>query len=159
MDIDATAPVITRDEILINAPLDAVWRIQTDVSAWPTWRPEVRAARLDGDLDVGSVFHWEEGGLEITSTVQEIAPLRRIVWTGPAQGIEAVHVWQFTPAPAGVLVHTEESWSGAPVDAQAASLQPLLDGAIRAWLGHLKVRAEVEARTPANRHSPAPSQS
>ena len=42
MDIDATAPVITRDEILIDAPLDAVWRIQTNISAWPTWRPEVR---------------------------------------------------------------------------------------------------------------------
>jgi len=144
MDIDATAPVITRDEILIDAPLEVVWRLQTDISAWPTWRPEVRTARLDGSLNVGSVFHWEEGGLQIASTVRELAPFRRIVWTGPAQGIEAVHVWQCTSTPAGVLVHTEESWSGAPVSAQAASLQPLLDGAIRAWLTHLKAHAEAE---------------
>ena len=143
MDIDTAAPVITRDEILIDAPLEAVWRIQTNISDWPTWRPEVRTAHLDGELKVGSVFHWEEGGLEITSTVRELAPFRRIVWTGPAHGIEAVHVWQFTPASVGVLVHTEESWSGAPVSSQAASLQPLLDGAIRAWLTHLKARAEA----------------
>ena len=36
MDIDTTAPGITRDEILIDAPLDAVWRIQTNISAWLT---------------------------------------------------------------------------------------------------------------------------
>jgi hypothetical protein len=72
MDIDSTAPVVTRDEILIHAPLTEVWKAQTDISAWPQWRPEVPAARLDGELAVGSVFHWEEGGLRITSTVTEI---------------------------------------------------------------------------------------
>jgi uncharacterized protein YbjT (DUF2867 family) len=142
MDIDATAPVISRAEMLINAPLEVVWRIQADVCAWPTWRPEVGAARLDGVLAVGSVLGWEEGGLQITSTVQQVEPLRRVVWTGTAQGIQAVHAWRFTPTPTGVLVHTEESWSGAPVSAQAARLQPLLDGALQAWLGHLKRTAE-----------------
>jgi hypothetical protein len=41
-----------------------------------------------------------------------------------------------------VLVHTEESWDGEPVRAQAAILQPLLDAAIRAWLTDLKRASE-----------------
>ena len=145
MDIDSTAPVVTRDEILVRAPLDAVWRAQTDISAWPQWRPEVREARFDGELAVGSVFHWEEGGPRITSTVREIVPSRRLVWTGPAQGIDAVHVWEFTPVADGVLVRTAESWTGEPVTAQAATLQPLLDASLRRWLVHLKERAERAA--------------
>jgi len=142
MDIDPTAAVVTRDEILIHASLDAVWKAHTDISAWPQWRPEVPAARLDGELAVGSVFHWEEGGLHITSTVTEIVPFRRLVWTGPAQGINAVHVWEFTPLNDDVLVRTAESWAGEPVTAQAATLQPLLDASLRRWLLHLKQRSE-----------------
>jgi uncharacterized protein YndB with AHSA1/START domain len=112
MDVDSNAPVLTRDEILIDAPIEVVWKTQTDIAAWPRWRPEVPAARFEGDLAVGSVFHWEEGGLQIASTVQEINPPRRLVWAGPAQGIYAIHVWEFTPTDHGVLVHTEESWEG-----------------------------------------------
>ena len=146
MHIDPHAPVIARNQILINAPLDLVWRIQTDVSAWPTWRPEVTQARADGPLAVGSVFHWEEGGLQIVSTVGELDAPHRVAWTGPAQGIEAVHVWELTSTTAGVLVHTEESWSGEPVEAQATQLQPLLDHALRTWLGHLKAHSEASAQ-------------
>jgi hypothetical protein len=34
MDIDTDAPVITRDEILIAAPIQTIWDIQTDVADW-----------------------------------------------------------------------------------------------------------------------------
>jgi hypothetical protein len=142
MDINSNAPVLTRDEILICAPLSVVWQMQTNISAWPRWRPQVPTARFDGNLQVGSVFYWEEGGLQIESTVKEIDPQRRLVWSGPAQGINAVHVWEFTQTDHGVLVHTEESWDGAPVRAQAAVLQLLLDVAIRTWLANLKRAAE-----------------
>lgn len=45
MDINPTAPVLTRDEILIDAPLDVVWKTQTDIAEWPRWRPQVPVAR------------------------------------------------------------------------------------------------------------------
>lgn len=32
MDINSDAPVITRDEILISAPIQTIWDIQTDVA-------------------------------------------------------------------------------------------------------------------------------
>jgi hypothetical protein len=141
--IDQTAPVVSRHDIDIDAPLSTVWAAQTNISAWTTWRPTVTAAHFDGTLSVGSAFKWEEGGLQITSTVQEIVPQRRIVWTGPAQGIFAVHVWEFTATGRGVHVHTEESWSSEVVQANATTLQPLLDGALQDWLARLKQVSEA----------------
>jgi hypothetical protein len=143
VDIDAAAPVISRHDIEIEAPLDTVWKIQTSISEWTQWRPTVTAAQFDGELKTGAAFKWEEGGLKITSTVQQLLPGRRIVWTGPAQGIFAVHVWEFTATERGVHVHTEESWSGDRVQAQAAALQPVLDGALIDWLERLKSTSEA----------------
>jgi hypothetical protein len=40
MDINTDAPVITRDEILIAAPIQTIWDVQTDVAAWPSWQPD-----------------------------------------------------------------------------------------------------------------------
>ncbi len=72
MDINSTAPVITRDEILIHAPVERIWKIQTDVAQWPSWQPDVDGVQVDGPLAVGTVFRWQTSGLDITSTVEEI---------------------------------------------------------------------------------------
>ena len=115
MDINGDAPVITRDEIVISAPIQAIWDIQTDVAGWPSWQPDVDGADADGPLAEGSAFRWQTAGLDITSTVEEVAAPHRIVWGGPAQGIVAVHVWTLEEQDDGVLVRTAESWEGEPV--------------------------------------------
>ena len=145
MEINTAAPVITRDEILIHAPIETIWDIQTDVAQWPSWQPDVDAAEADGPLTVGSIFRWETAGLNITSTVEEVDAPNRIMWGGPAQGIVAVHVWTLDPQEDGVLVRTEESWEGEPVDAQVEALQGALDGSLRDWLENLKRTAEAQA--------------
>ena len=143
--IDEKAPVISRDDIVIDAPLDRVWRIQTDVENWPAWQPGVSSSvkRTPGPLRPGSSWVWSTEGLEdITSTVKQVRPEHRIVWGGPAQGVTAVHVWTFTRVEEGVHVHTEESWTGEPVTADTAYLQEALDASLDDWLHNLKRRAE-----------------
>jgi uncharacterized protein YndB with AHSA1/START domain len=134
MDIDSAAPVITRDEILIHAPIETIWGIQTDVAAWPSWQPDVDGVEAEGPLAVGSVFRWQTAGLDITSTVEEVDPPHRIVWGGSAQGIVAVHAWSPAEHEDGVLVRTAESGEGEPVRAQVETLQGALDGSLRNWL-------------------------
>jgi uncharacterized protein YndB with AHSA1/START domain len=143
VDINAAAPVITRDEILIRAPITTIWDIQTDIASWPSWQPDVDGAQIDGTLAVGSTFRWQTSGLDITSTVKELDAPNRIVWGGPAQGIVAVHLWTLTQHEPGVLVHTEESWEGEPVLAQTEVLQAALDASLRNWLENLKRTAEA----------------
>ncbi|MFJ4152691.1 hypothetical protein ACIP10_34650 [Streptomyces galbus] len=52
-------------------------------------------------------------------------------------------MWTFTPTTHGVLVHTEESWTGAPVEANQAALQVALDNSPHNWVNNLKRQAEA----------------
>ncbi|MGZ9928933.1 SRPBCC family protein [Streptomyces sp. NC-S4] len=143
--IDETAPVIVRLNTLIDAPLATVWELHTDVAAWPSWNTDIERTEVDGPLLPGRSFRWLTHGLDITSTVREVDPGKRIVWGGTVQGITGIHVWAFEQSEAGVVVRTEESWSGAPVDAETEALGKALHDSLVGWLSHLKNRAERAA--------------
>ncbi|BBC98672.1 SRPBCC family protein [Streptomyces griseofuscus] len=140
--IDETAPVIVRLSTVIDAPLERIWALHTDIDTWARWNADVDQAELDGPLLPGNSFRWKTHGLDITSTIREIVPGRRLVWGGPTNGIEGVHVWTFEQTGSQVTVHTEESWSGAPVDAAADQLHQALQQSLTTWLASLKARAE-----------------
>ncbi len=112
MKIDENAPMTARKEILISAPVEKIWALETDINRWPEWQPGVSSAKLEGGVAVGSIFRWKGQGMNITSTLQEVDPPRRIGWTGKAMGMQAVHVWTFEPQGDNTRVVSEESWSG-----------------------------------------------
>ncbi|WP_329108072.1 SRPBCC family protein [Micromonospora sp. NBC_01699] len=142
MDIDRSAPVIVELATIVDAPLETIWELHTAVDEWTVWHPEITRARLTGPLAVGGSFEWETAGLAITSVVGELEPLRRIAWSGPAHGIDGVHVWTFEQNTDGVAVHTAESWAGEPVLADPTGLQAALTASLTAWLAALKATAE-----------------
>ncbi|ANP51360.1 uncharacterized protein YndB with AHSA1/START domain [Streptomyces griseochromogenes] len=143
--IDEIAPVIVRLSTVIDAPLSTVWGLHTDIAAWPSWNTDVEQAQLNGPLVLGSSFSWRTHGLDITSTVRELVPGERIVWGGPADGVTGIHVWTFEQNGDHVTVRTEESWSGAPVEAEPDRLGKALHDSLENWLRHLKARAEQVA--------------
>ncbi|WP_200961703.1 SRPBCC family protein [Paenibacillus sp. Soil724D2] len=143
IDVDRNAQVIVDLSIEINAPQETVWRIQTGIDQWPTWQKNVSQARLSAPITVGTTFQWETHGLSIVSTIREVDPLRRIVWGGPVQGIEGVHVWTITPTLEGVVVYTTESWDGPPVAADPDGMRAALTSSLEAWLADLKTTAEA----------------
>lgn len=77
--IDETAPVVVRLSTTIDAPLERVWALHTDIDAWPSWNADVDRAELDGPLLPGNSFSWKTHGLDITSTIREIVPGERLV--------------------------------------------------------------------------------
>lgn len=142
MDIEQNAPVIAREEIMIAAPLETVWKLHTDINNWAQWNKDIDSAQLDADaLAVGKSFSWTTAGMTIVSTVGEIAPRGRIAWSGDASGIFGVHVWKFMRVEGGAIVQTEESWRGAAVN-KADEQQKALAKSLRAWLESLKREAE-----------------
>ncbi|MFC8490390.1 SRPBCC family protein [Streptomyces sp. NPDC057235] len=143
--IDTTAPVVVRLATLVDAPLSTVWSLHTDIDGWPAWNTGIDHAQLDGPAAVGSTFTWRTHGLDITSTLRELVPLRRVVRDGTVEGIVGVHAWTFEETDGGVLVRTEESWSGAPADAATDELATALKTFLENWLGSLKARAEQTA--------------
>ncbi|MFC9324066.1 SRPBCC family protein [Kitasatospora sp. NPDC057015] len=140
--VDSDAPVVVRLAVTVNAPLAEVWALHTDIAAWPDWNPDISAAELAGPLAPGATFAWRTHGLDITSTVYQVVPGRRIVWGGPAQGIDGVHVWTFQEQDGLVTIRTDESWSGAPVLAAPDALRDALRQSLEQWLLRLKERAE-----------------
>jgi hypothetical protein len=141
--IDTDAPVIARHEIEIAAPLEVVWVLQTDVVGWPSWNPDITDVASAHPLAPGVTFGWHTAGLAIRSTVYALTERSRILWGGTASGIVGIHEWRFAATANGVRVETEESWSGAPVEAAVAALQDGLDRSLVAWLRHLKTAAEA----------------
>ncbi|MER5972660.1 SRPBCC family protein [Streptomyces sp. NPDC002055] len=161
--VDPDAPVRHRTEIVINAPLRTVWKLQTDVERWPSWQPPVETVdRLDdGPFREGSAFRWTTPippnpstpatSLEITSTVRQLERNACIRWTGPAVGeglrIDGIHAWSFTKVKGGVRVRTEETHSGAQVEADVPTATGILREGLEAWLRNLKSAAEARTHT------------
>jgi uncharacterized protein YndB with AHSA1/START domain len=144
-DVDRTAPVIGVHEIDIEAPLETVWRLHTDVNAWPTWQTDITDAHIDDAFEPGVSFVWKSYGFSVVSTVYELAERSRVLWGGSAGGLSGVHEWLFTETASGVHVTTTESIAGEPAEADAPGLQTMLDASLVAWLGYLKVAAESSA--------------
>ncbi|WP_103353438.1 SRPBCC family protein [Amycolatopsis sp. CA-128772] len=158
--IDPAARLHHRAGKLIEAPARTAWKLHTDVAGWPAWQTAVTGARrLDpGPLRPGSRFRWATPApatpttsattLVITSTVEQLRPGRCVRWTGPAIGDglridRGVHVWTFTPVRGGVLVRTEESWTGGQVEADPATAIRYLAAGLDTWLAELETTAET----------------
>ncbi|MFE0703991.1 SRPBCC family protein [Streptomyces sp. NPDC058872] len=145
--IDQNAPIVAKHTIRIAAPLDRVWQLHTAIGSWPAWLSAITEARIDGPVAPGTTFHWVTAGLSIDSTVYEVDAQQRILWGGPAHGITGVHEWTFAEDGEGVLVHTQESWAGEPVDADRDNLAAALDDSLVIWLDALKKAAEQDLPT------------
>lgn len=145
-EINRDAPVVSDRTIVVRAPISAVWAVHMAVPDWPSWNPAVTRAEMDGPAGVGVSFRWSTAGMDITSTIHEIAHERDVLWSGTAGGILGVHHWTFMPVEDGVRVQTEESWEGGPVEGKEPELQAALDGSLDDWLARLKAHVERETQ-------------
>ena len=157
--IDPNAVLHHEAQTFIKAPLNRVWQVQTDVLGWPSWQAAVTGMRkLDpGPLRPGSRFRWTTPApatastpattLVVTSTVRQVRRDQCIRWMGPAIGTglsidRGTHVWNFVPVPGGVIVRTEESWTGRQIESDPATAIKYLAPGLDQWLADLKAASE-----------------
>ncbi|MFE9612197.1 SRPBCC family protein [Streptomyces sp. NPDC006012] len=160
--VDPDARIRYGSDIVIDAPLHTIWKVQTDVQHWPSWQaPVLTMERLGhGPLRPGAQFRWTtpapatpttpETTLAITSTVRQLKANSCIRWTGPAIGDglridEGVHVWTFSKVKDGVRVRTEETWTGDQVETDVPTATAALGQGLELWLSDLKTTAEAAA--------------
>ncbi|MGA8261536.1 MAG: SRPBCC family protein [Arenicellales bacterium] len=77
--------------VSISAPQEMVWRVLSDVAAWPDWLPTVdKVEPLDGRvLQLGSRFLVQQPRLRpATWTVTELEQPRRFVWLARSPGLK-----------------------------------------------------------------------
>lgn len=142
MNIDKSSPAFARREVLIHAPVEKVWQIQTDIANWSQWQPDIAYARLDSDLKAGATFRWKAQGLNIASRLHTVEPPHRIGWTGVALGMSAIHNWTFEAQGDVTRVTTEESLSGWLTRLMVFFDPQFLEKSLEATLRRLKSKVE-----------------
>jgi ligand-binding SRPBCC domain-containing protein len=136
------APVITKTIIKINAPVEKVWKIFSNVNHWNEWQKEIEDPKMTGSFKVGNSFQWKSNGLNIISTLQVVDVNKTVVWSGPAFGAFAIHTWKFSEQNGITTVTVEESMEGWLVKLLQNKFQSSLDTSIKNWLGYLKSASE-----------------
>ena len=66
--IDEEAPVKASHEVRIEAPVEQVWELLSDVPGWGTWYPDVHDVHLDSGVKADARFTWTNGKARIKST-------------------------------------------------------------------------------------------
>ena len=112
MDLPEKAPIKYTENIHINAPVDTVWRLMSDIEKWPLWNKDIRKVKLKGALAAGTKFEWKVKQGWIESTLSVVEPPKTIGWRGNLSGISAVHIWRISGTDGDVTVTTDESWDG-----------------------------------------------
>lgn len=139
---DRQAPVYTREEVVVSADPETVWKVMASIEEWPKWNPDVREARIEGDLSEGTHFKWKAGPGTIRSTLRYVERPYALGWTGKTLGIPAIHLYRLEEAGHQTRVVLEESWSGPLARVFRAYFQKTLDKAVSDGLRALKAEAE-----------------
>ncbi|MFF5175860.1 SRPBCC family protein [Micromonospora sp. NPDC000089] len=90
--------------IEIDADVDRVWAVQTDIDRWPEWTPSVRAARRgeDGPFTLGATARLEQPRLRPALwRVIEIDPPRFFAWESASPGVRSRGEHRIDPLPDG----------------------------------------------------------
>jgi uncharacterized membrane protein len=140
--INNSAPVKSRGDIKINAPVDKVWNILTTINDWPSWQSEVTQSRLNGELSEGVGFKWKAGGLSFSSEIHTIVSNKEFGWTGRTIGTSAIHNWFFSDQAGDTLIRVEESLQGFLPGLLKNYFQKNLDRGILQNLEELKSASE-----------------
>ena len=139
VEVDSSAKCLAIDEIVINANIEKVFGILSDINSWPQWQSNVKNAVLTGEIVTGNEFRWQAGGLKIRSRLHTVNPYHEIGWTGIILWIAAVHNWHLSEENGKTHVLVKESLKGfgSPI-----LRQTLKEGMTRN-LNELKVKAET----------------
>lgn len=140
--INNNAPVKCSKEIIINAPVEKVWNILTDIDNWPDWQTAITYSKINGELKPGTTFDWKAEGLKIHSTLHTVKKTEYLGWTGKSLGSFAIHNWILKDVNGKTEVFVEESMEGFLVRLLKKTFQKVLEKGMTASLEQLKRASE-----------------
>jgi hypothetical protein len=141
--VPAGAAAYAEATTTIQAPVERIWSLLTDIDGWPRWNPAVQQARIRGAVAPGTVFEWKSGGMAIVSTLHTVAPLRDLAWTGRTIGTRARHGFELAATQHGVAVTTRETFDGWLPSLMPRTMSRTLERTLVALLAALKQAAEA----------------
>ena len=135
-----------QSSVTIHAPVEKVWNILTDTSAWPQWDPNCE--RIEGDGSIPGerikVFTRLKPGVGFSVKVLEVTPNQQLVWgAGMPFGLfKGERTFQLVSDGARTHFTTREVFSGPMLKLIGRSIPDLSD-AFDQFTAGLKRRAEL----------------
>ncbi|GBE06905.1 MAG TPA: hypothetical protein ENG95_00845 [Nitrospirae bacterium] len=112
--------MVIEDTMLINATLEKVWDIFTDLTCWKDWSTTLTNVTYDKKrLTKGESFAFclrpFNIPLRMKPVVKEILPREHVIWSGSKYGISARHEFIFKSHDGKVLLTSRETFAGVLV--------------------------------------------
>jgi|SRR5688500_8177013 len=123
IQVNKSAKAYSKQEVSINAPVQKVYTVLSDINNWAKWQGTVRKATLAGEPAVGKEFNWKAGSLSVKSKIHTANPFSEFGWTGRIWWITAVHNWTLKEQSGKCIVTVEESLNGLLPGLMRKSLQ------------------------------------
>jgi uncharacterized protein YndB with AHSA1/START domain len=138
------SPVFARNELFIPAPPERVWAWLVRPARWPDFYGNAKdiAVEGQGELALGTKFHWTTFGVRAHTVIEELVPNERLSWSGRGLGSTAYHGWVIARVSGGSFVVTEETQQGIVVSLGRAFLRRGLLKWHQRWLEGLARAAE-----------------
>jgi len=113
--------MVIEESILINAPVDAVWKHFTDLTCWVNWNSILRDVTTEHDsIQKGGTFSCSIRPfvfpVSFESFIEEVVPYERVVWSGSKYGIFARHEFFFRGVEGQVQVISREEFKGITIE-------------------------------------------
>ncbi|MFM9986343.1 MAG: SRPBCC family protein [Flavobacteriales bacterium] len=140
--INTNAPVKCSKSITINASIEKVWSVITNINEWANWQTDISNLKLNGDLKRNTTFNWKTGGAKIHSTIHTVEPSKNFGWTGKTFGMYAIHNWKLTELNGQTTVEVDESMEGFLAGLLKKSFNKNLEKGMVKWLELLKQECE-----------------
>lgn len=138
--INENASIRDRQSIIINAPIDRVWSLLTDIDNWPNWNKEIKSASCTTVAE-GASFDWHIRHTSFVSTFQAVKEPTLLSWLGKSKLMKSIFVWNLEASDQQTIVTVEESIEGfvIPIFNNHSKLHDILVD----WLNALKKKAEA----------------
>ncbi len=145
--INENAPVKSRNQIEIQAPVETVWYTLTDIKNWTKWQKAVTGTTVGEKIEEGTKFKWKAGGLSFKSKIHTSEPNTAFGWTGTTIGASAIHNWTFMKKGNNTTtVLVEESLQGVFPKLFKKYFQNNLDNGVLTNLMELKEASEMRTK-------------
>ena len=139
--INENASIRDSHSIIINASIQKVWDILTDVEKWPEWNSEVKNVDLKGELKEGTHFGWKLGRKSGNAEIQLLKEPTSFTWTGKANLVKRIFVWSLESDENQTIATVSTSLQGTFV-VLMENHQKIYDELLN-WLECLKTTSEA----------------
>ena len=149
--------MIIKASVRINAPLQVVWDVFSDIASWSQWNPVCRECRFEAGhmLVRGACISFSLNPMvlpiRIAPEVTYCEPGKKVVWKGGRFGIHAEHEFLFEEVDGGVVLRSTEFFKGPMlVFARLMFLPARLHALSLRLLDAIKARAESRSAEYSN---------